>query len=311
VRPAFPVRRVVLLAAVQLAVLAGIALWWAGHRGTDHTTYVHAAAAATPQARTHRFDVHRALQTVRLQLAAGQRPAGSPQLRAVAVKLRAKLPNARFEDVPGTDPARPLRNIVGELPGAQPAIVLGAHYDTEYHPTGFVGANDAAAAVGAVIEAARALRAAHRPSTAPAIRFVLFDGEEEPHPTDDFYADALRGSKAYANAHPGQTRAMLLLDYIGNRAVQLPREGSSTAALWGQVRAAAGRVGVGSVFPPAVETGIIDDHAPFLRAGVPAVDFIDWGYPAKDTVEDTYDKLSSRSIDAVGETVVELLRTWR
>jgi Zn-dependent M28 family amino/carboxypeptidase len=250
------------------------------------------------------------MRLVRLQLAAGQRPAGSPQLRRVAVRLKALLPAARFEDVPVADPAHPLRNIVGEIPGTEPAIVLGAHYDTEYHPRGFVGANDAAAAVATVIEASRALRGMRRPAGAPAIRFVLFDGEEEAAPTDDFYRDALRGSKAYVAAHPGATRAMVLLDYIGNRGVRLPREGSSTPAVWAKVRAAASRVGAASAFPDAEEVSITDDHAPFLRANVPAVDLIDWSYAERDTVHDTYDKLSAASVDAVGETVVELLRTW-
>jgi glutaminyl-peptide cyclotransferase len=298
----FPLRRVLVLAALQVAVSAFVL----ARHGHDAI-----ARAPTPAATADRFDAGRALATVRLQLAAGQRPAGSPQLRRVAEQLRARLPNARFEDLPESDPAHPLRNVVGELPGTEPAIVLGAHYDTEYHPKGFVGANDAAAAVGTVIEVARDLKAMERPPGAPAIDFVLFDGEEEPFATDDFYRDALRGSKAYVNAHPGQTRAMLLLDYIGNRGVRLPRESSSDAPLWRAVRAAARRVGAGAVFPLSPETGIVDDHSPFLAAGVPSVDFIDWSYPVKDTIEDTYDQLSARSIDAVGETVVELLRTWR
>jgi glutaminyl-peptide cyclotransferase len=297
----FPFRRVLVLAALQVAVLA-LVLARHGHEA--------AARTPTPVATVDRFDAGRALATVRLQLAAGQRPAGSPQLRRVAEQLRARLPDGRFEDVPGADPAHPLRNVVGRLPGTEPAIVLGAHYDTEYQPKGFVGANDAAAAVGTVIEVARDLRATERPAGAPAIDFVLFDGEEEPFRTDDFYRDALRGSKAYVNAHPGQTRAMLLLDYIGNRGVRLPRESSSDPRLWTAVRAAARRVGVGAVFPLAPETAIVDDHSPFLAAGVPAVDFIDWSYPAKDTIDDTYDQLSARAIDAVGETVVELLRRW-
>jgi hypothetical protein len=304
VAPRFPVRRVAILAALQLVALAAAAVWW----HDAHAAPPAPAQAATPAATAHRFDVRRALATVRLQLAAGQRPAGSPQLRRVAEQLRAKLPGGTFEDVPD-HPG--LRNVVGSLPGTAPAIVLAAHYDTEYHPKGFVGANDAAAAVGAVIEVARVLRHVHRPAGAPAIRFVLFDGEEEPFPTDDFYADALRGSKAYVNAHPGATRAMLLLDYIGNRGVRLPREGSSRRSLWRDVRDAARRVGVGAVFPPGVEADITDDHTPFLRAGVPAVDFIDWSYAAKDTIRDTYDQLDPRAIDAVGETVVELLRRWR
>jgi hypothetical protein len=295
---------VVSVLVLQVAVLAALAVWWVGRDGHGAA----AAASRTPHATAHRFDVRRALRTVRLQLAAGQRPAGSPQLRRVAVELKAMLPAGRFEDVPG-HPG--LRNVVGELPGAEPAIVLGAHYDTEYHPKGFVGANDAAAAVGAVIEVARVLRHTMRPAGAPAIRFVLFDGEEEPHPTHDFYDDALRGSKAYVHAHAAQTRAMLLLDYIGNHGVRLPREAGSTTSLWARVRAAARHLGVGAVFPPGTEAAIFDDHTPFLRAGIPAVDFIDWSYPVKDTIRDNYSQLSSTAIDAVGETVVELLRTWR
>jgi glutaminyl-peptide cyclotransferase len=295
-------RRVVVFAALQVAILVVLL---AGH-GREAT-----ARTPTPAATAHRFDAARALATVRLQLAAGQRPAGSPQLRRVAVKLRARLPDAHFEDVPGADPAHPLRNVVGELPGTEPAIVLGAHYDTEYHPVGFVGANDAAAAVGAVIEVARVLAHTRRPAGAPALRFVLFDGEEEPFATSDFYDDALRGSKAYVNAHAAQTKAMILLDYIGNRGVRLPREGSSSTSLWATVRAAGRRAGVGAVFPNDIQTTITDDHTPFLVAGIPAVDLIDWSYPVKDTVRDTYDQLSPRAIDAVGETIVELLRTWR
>jgi hypothetical protein len=310
VAPRFPVRRVVVLVVLQVVALGALAAYWHGHaRGDDRRAT--AAAVKTPSATTHRFDAERALATVRLQLAAGQRPAGSPQLRRMAVKLKALLPHGTFEDVPVSDPTHPLRNIVGSLPGAGPAIVIGAHYDTEYHPKGFVGANDAAAAVGAVIEIARDLQHVARPAGAPAIRFVLFDGEEEAFPTDDFYRDALRGSKAYAAAHASTTRAMVLLDYMGNTGATFPREGSSTPSLWSDVRASARRVGVGALFPLSTETTIYDDLTPFLRGGVPAVDVIDWSYRYRDGLQDTYDKLSASTIDAVGETMVDLLSRWR
>jgi Zn-dependent M28 family amino/carboxypeptidase len=189
-------------------------------------------------------------------------------------------------------------------------IVIGAHYDTEYHPKGFVGANDAAAAVGTVIELARAIKGITRSAISPGIRFVLFDGEEEPHPTDNFYRDALRGSKAYVQLHAEEVRAMVLLDYIGNTGVRLPREGTSTTALWQQVRAAAKNVGELAIFPDTTQASIFDDHTPFLRAGIPAVDLIDWSYKYKDGLADTFDKLSPDSVDAVGETIVELIRSW-
>ena len=52
---------------------------------------------------------------------------------------------------------------------------------------------------------------------------------------------------------------------------------------------------------------MIDDHVPFLRLGIPAIDLIDFGYRYADTVEDTPDKLSEDSLDAVGEAVAELV----
>jgi glutaminyl-peptide cyclotransferase len=102
----------------------------------------------------------------------------------------------------------------------------------------------------------------------------------------------------------------VLLDYVGNRGVRLPREGSSTSSLWTRLRAAARAVGAGRVFPAGVGEQVIDDHTPFLRAGVPAVDLIDWTYPGHD-LSDGLDKLSRASLDAVGESVVELVLQLR
>ena len=263
----------------------------------------------TPAPTTHRFDAQRAMALVRLQLRAGPRPAGSIALAGVAERLRRLLPGGHFEAVPATTKTpRPLRNIVGELPGAGKPVLVGAHYDTQPYPPGFVGANDAAAAVAVVLQIARELQSHPRPAGAPAIRFVLFDGEESPtENTDDFYRDALRGSKAYAAAHASELSAMILLDYLGNRGVRLPREATSDAALWERIRTAAAQVGVGAVFPPTTEEAIFDDHTPFLRAGVPAVDLIDWSYRPYDDNRDVYARLSSRSVDAVGETMLQVL----
>jgi glutaminyl-peptide cyclotransferase len=255
----------------------------------------------------NRFDVNRAMSLVYRQVGVGQRPAGSPQLRELATKLRPLLPAGRFEPFPSTGPQQGLRNIVGVLPGPGPAILIGAHYDTEWHPPGFVGANDSAAGTAAVIELARSL-----PAVLPAghreIRFVLFDGEEDPPGcTDqDFQFCALRGSRAYAAAHPGQIGQMILLDYIANRGATFPREGNSTVPLWDQLRAAADQVGTESLFPPGAQTSVLDDHIPFLEQGVPSIDLIDFSYAYADTVKDTPDKLDVGVFDRVGETVAQL-----
>jgi Zn-dependent M28 family amino/carboxypeptidase len=263
------------------------------------------SAAATPPA--NRFDADRAMRLAELQVGYGQRTAGSARLRRLARKLRPLLPNGTFEPVPG----RGLRNIVGTIPGTKPGIVLGAHYDVLVKPRGFVGANNGAAGSAIVIEAARALARMKRPPGAPELRFVLFDGEEPargtPEEAADFYSVGLRGSRAYVAAHPGRTRAMVLLDYVGHKGLKLPREATSTPALWSELRSAAKDTGNGWAFPNAIGPAITDDHTPFLRENVPAVDLIDWDYPGHE-LTDTLDKLSTRSLDAVGESVVELLR---
>jgi glutaminyl-peptide cyclotransferase len=295
--------------AVQVALGAGLIVaaingfpLIGGGGGDDHAT---APAADVPKATANHFDAQRAFALIRRELSYGQRPAGSPQLRRLAEVLRRQLPNGRFEAVKG-HPG--LRNIVGTLPGRGPAIVVGAHYDSEYHPKGFVGANDSAAGTAAVVELARDLHGAGR-----EVRFVLFDGEEEGPgcPNSDFAQCALRGSRSYVAAHRREVGQMVLLDYIANKGLRLPREGSSDKALWARVRAAARSVGVGAVFPPTTQTAIYDDTTPFLRAGIPAVDLIDFSYRYADGLQDTIDKLSLDSLDAVGETVYTLVNELR
>lgn len=262
-----------------------------------------------PTPRSDRFDAVAAFALLRRQVREyGWRPAGSPALRRLAADLRGRLPNGRLEPVAG-HPG--LRNVVGSLPGRRPAIVLAAHYDVEAEPEGFVGANDGAAGTAAVVGVARALRRLERPAGAREVRFVLFDGEEEPKGSTDFRRDALRGSTAYAHAHAGEIGSLVLLDYVANRGLRLPREGTSDRALWARLRAAATRVGTGAAFPAGAQGGILDDHTPFLEAGIPAIDLIDFAYPWRDTLQDDLDKVSARSLDVTGETVTELLQRER
>lgn len=269
-----------------------------------------AAAPASAALRVNRFDSARAWSLVKLQLSYGQRPGGSPQLQRLARRLRVRLPLGTFEPLAG-EPG--LRNIVGTIPGTRPGIVIGAHYDTLADPPGFVGANNGAAGTAIVIEAARALsRMKLRPGR--EIRFVLFDGEEPPRglPEDnpDFENSGLRGSRAYVKAHPDRTAAMVLLDYVGNKGLQLPRESNSDTRLWSRLRTAAHTVGALDYFPRSGGVPYVDDHTPFIRAGVPAIDLIDPYYDGHST-SDRLDQLSRRSLNAVGETIVEMARALR
>ena len=103
---------------------------------------------------------------------------------------------------------------------------------------------------------------------------------------------------------------MILLDFVADRDLSLPREGFSNAALWRRLRAAARRVGTAAVFPAGTLPAVLDDHFPFRQLGVPSIDLIDFDYPCWHRTCDNLSRVSKRSLDAVGETVYELLRSF-
>ena len=307
-------RRAILAALVASAALLA---WGCGsdeQRGTTAQAQQPAptvTAPPPPLARVDRFDGAAAFALLREQVQEyGWRPAGSPALRRLAVRLRRLMPRGRFEAIPGHPK---LRNVVGTVPGRRPAIVVGAHYDVEAVPEGFVGANDGAAGTAAVVTRARAFAKAKRPRGARELRFVLFDGEEEPAGCTPFEACGLRGSRAYAERHHGEVAALVLLDYIAEKqGLRFPREAGSDAQLWEKLREAANDVGVGALFPAvALQTEIIDDHTPFTQRGVRAIDVIDFDYPQRDSLADNLDAVSRRSLDAVGEAVHRLVARLR
>lgn len=249
-----------------------------------------------------RFDEDAAWAWLVRQVQAGPRPAGSPASRALAERLRRALPRGAFQEVPGG-----LRNVVGFVRGRDPSrfVVVGAHYDTKDIP-GFVGANDGAGGTAVVVQLARTLRPRQ---VDPSVLFILFDGEESPaDATGAFREEGLRGSRHAAPLY-ARAEAMILLDLVADMDLRIPRERFSDAKLWAKLRAAARRVGAASVFPPRTAGGILDDHVPFVEQGVPAIDLVDFDYPCWHRTCDDLPQVSARSLDAVGETVYELLRS--
>jgi glutaminyl-peptide cyclotransferase len=296
------------LIAVPAVIVVALVLLLAGGDERATTTSERAASAGPAKTRVDRFDSRRAWRHLRYQVGLGPRPAGSPQLAQLAAYTRERLPRGRYESVPG-HPG--LRNVVGRIPGRRPAVVLAAHYDTKDLP-GFVGANDGAGGTAAVLEIARSLRSARRPRGAPEMRFVLFDGEEATDDSRPFLETGVRGSTAYARRHRDEVRALVLLDFVAEKgAMRIPREAGSDPRLWARLRAAARRVGSGVVFPPGVVGEVTDDHTPFTRRGIPAIDLIDFTFPCWHETCDDLSAVSERSLDLSGEAVLELLRTWR
>jgi Zn-dependent M28 family amino/carboxypeptidase len=194
--------------------------------------------------------------------------------------------------------------VVGTVRGREPGyVVVGAHYDTKDIP-GFVGANDGASGTAVAAQHARTVR---RPRH--TVKFVFFDGEESPRGTPDgqFERKGLRGSKVAAPRF-ADARAMVLLDFVGDRQLAIRYEENSSRGLWRKLRSAAHRVGALEVFPRGNQGPISDDHIPFVDEGVPSIDLIDFGFPCWHRRCDDMSAVSERSVDAVGETIHELLR---
>jgi len=256
------------------------------------------------------FDQRRAFEDLRAQVELGPRPAGSRANRRQTRFLARRLRAAGVSDV---KVQRPHRNVVGLIPGSRPGIVVvGAHHDTKDAIPGFVGANDGASGVAAVLEIARSLP---KPAPGPSVAFALFDAEEA-RGDRPFEVDGARGSKQYVRyaqrrrgrqgaAPVKEMRAMILLDLVGDCDLQIPREANSNRSLYELLKGGPIR---GTVGP------IQDDHLPFAEAGVPAVDLIDFTFgpgPSPGaywhTTEDTLDKVCPKSLGVVGRAVLRVL----
>lgn len=185
------------------------------------------------------------------------------------------------------------------------SIILGAHYDTR--PPGSsssgsgLGANDGASGVAVLLELADILPIEARSS----VEIVLFDAEDSGGISG---WDWIRGSTYYVSQlsteRKNSIQAMVLLDMVGDINLELPRERSSTRSLQNSIWDIADQLGHNDTFGDTYRGPIIDDHQPFLDAGIPAVDLIQVPFPSYwHTLEDTPDKCSAESLEIVGEVM--------
>jgi len=265
-----------------------------------------AASGRPGSGQTVHFDAAAAMRLVRLQVSYGPRPAGSLASHRLARRLRAALPNGRFERV-----GHGLRNVVGSVVGrdSRRIVVVGAHYDTKAIP-GYLGAVDGASGSAVAVQLARSIRPGE---LRPTVVFVLFDGEESPpgppETPADFVRRGLRGSKVAARAL-GEARAMILLDLVGNRHLRLPRDRLSDKHLWSRLREAAGHAGARKAFPDdTADAEFYDDHYPFVRAGIPSIDLIDFDFSCWHRLCDNISQVSQRSLGQSGRAVLAFLHT--
>ncbi len=206
-----------------------------------------------------------------------------------------------------------LRNIIGKTdertsPGP---IILGAHYDTRPHadldlhdPSLPVpGANDGASGVAVLLELARVQEI--NEATHP-VWLVFFDAEDSGNING---WDWIVGSKYFVEHLMIQPEAVVIVDMVGDDDLQLYYEWNSDHELAQEIW----RIASGQGHAAFIQTerySLIDDHTPFLNAGIPAVDIIDFDYPYWHTTEDTMDKISASSLEQVGRTLQQWVE-WR
>jgi glutaminyl-peptide cyclotransferase len=204
------------------------------------------------------------------------------------------------------------------LPGRRPdRILFIGHYDTKIlKGQRFVGASDGGSSAAFLIEFARTLAAKPQAQREFTYELVWLDGEEAiclgwyecgtAASPDNTY-----GSRYYVQAAEKagalkSIRAVILVDMIIDRDLQFHRESDSTPWLkdiiWGTARSMAYE----RVFLDD-EQAITDDHIPFLKAGIPAVDIIDLAYPYWHTPDDTLEHVSARGFQIVGDVLLAAL----
>lgn len=258
------------------------------------------------------FDPDRALAQIQTQLAFGPRIPGTPGHAATTAWIEEELLAVGWQPVRQTFDYQgvQLTNLYATAATSSEdnLIILGAHYDTRPHadrdsiePMAPVpGANDGASGVAVLLEIARVLPPG---SLDFPLMLVFFDGEDSGG-IDGW--DWIVGSSYFAQNLSQPVAGVIIVDMVADQNLSLPLERNSNPDLQASIWATARASGF-SAFETRPGYAMIDDHTPFLALGIPAVDIIDFDYPAWHTTEDTFEQVSADSLEQVGQTLVNWL----
>ena len=200
-------------------------------------------------------------------------------------------------------------------------ILLIAHWDTrpradqdkdkKKRNQPILGANDGASGVAVLLEIARHLKS--NPPTV-GIDMLLVDGEDYGKEGDT--KNYLLGARYFAKNLPqGFAPAFgILLDMVGDKELELRKEKYSlkyAPDIVELVWSTAHELNV-TQFSWETQDWATDDHLPLNEAGIKTIDLIDFNYPDKTnrywhTTEDTPDKCSPESLEAVGIVLIQVI----
>ncbi len=265
-----------------------------------------------PQPVANQFVGQAAYEHVLKQVAFGPRPTGSEAGRATGDYIIEHLREMGWtvEEQPFVYQGVAARNIIAKAGQGQVAI-LGAHYDTRLladkdpdparQTEPVIGANDGASGVAVLLELARTL---DKDELDYEVWLAFFDAEDNGRIGDWEY---LAGSRYMAENLNVTPEMVVVADMIGDADQQIYKERNSTPELIDRVWGIAADLGYEQYFIPEYKWSILDDHVPFLEAGIPAVDLIDFDYPPWHTTQDTADKVSAEALERVGRVLEALV----
>jgi glutaminyl-peptide cyclotransferase len=276
-----------------------------------------AAAASKDNAPLPHIDAKRAFEYTREVTAFGPRYMGSENHKKLERYILEHLKGDQVEDDAFTadtvEGKFPVRNIIAKFPGTKDGIiVILGHYDTVYplRNSGFVGANDGGSSTAILLEYANQLR---KKRDGYSVWLVWTDGEEAVRhwtDTDSVYGARHLAEKWEKDGTLKKIKALMVMDMIGDADLDIARNTKGAAWLLDLIYSAAERQGYQSHFY-AQEGPIEDDHVPFFGRGVPCADVIDLDYGYNNVFwhspQDTMDKLSPKSLQIVGDTILETI----
>lgn len=206
-----------------------------------------------------------------------------------------------------------MKNVIAKFDGASDrVVVISGHYDTLNRPgLHFVGANDGGSSTGLLLQLAAMLA---EQELRDDVWLVLFDGEEALvrwSGSDHTYGSRHQAAQWSVDGTAGRIKALINVDMVGDADLRLAYEEQSTPWLRELVWDVGTRLSYTEVFSNRQPTYIDDDHASFLRVGIPAVDLIDFDYGDGNrywhTEQDTMDKLSPASFGVMLHVLLETI----
>lgn len=269
-----------------------------------------ALEASSPLTYTHAFSGGAAYALAWDQCNLGPRVTGTKQGWAAGDVIARQLRAAgwQVQDQQFTYRDTPAHNIIGSK-GQGPVVLIGAHYDTrpyaDNNPPGsrnqpIIGADDGASGVAVLLELARVLDLSR---TGKQVWLAFFDAEDRGELDGWPFAVGADYMAAHLSEKP---EAMILLDMVGDQQQNFYWEGNSDANLMKELWNVATALGYREEFVPEYKWTMDDDHIPFIKAGIPSIDIIDFDYPYWHTTQDTCDKLGPDSLGRVGQ----VLQAW-